>query len=263
MLAIGEEAVVGDGGKAVGAAAGRSGAVSASVWVPAGLPRQPSPPDPRCYGQGRGASRAVRHDGSLGPTRAPVSVAGMASVGADSDGPAVARGGRPWQKSSTARSRSSPAATPASARRSCWRLAEAGRELVIDYVANPEATEDAREASRRAGRAGGRRRGRRVQGRRPPEARRRGRLEFRASRHPGEQRRHRDPDVRPRHDRGAVREGPRDQPQERLLRHPDRGQADDHPGRGRPDHQHDVRARGLADARQHRRTACPRAACAC
>ena len=42
-----------------------------------------------------------------------------------------------------------------------------------------------------------------------------------------------------------------DQPQERLLRHPARGQADDRPGRRRPDHQHHLGARGLADAGQH------------
>ena len=54
-----------------------------------------------------------------------------------------------------------------------------------------------------------------------------------------------------------------DQPEERLLRHPDRGQADDRPGRRRADHQHHLGARGLADARQHAPTACPRAACAC
>ena len=40
------------------------------------------------------------------------------------------------------------------------------------------------------------------------------------------------------------------QPEERLLRHPDRGQADDRPGRRRPDHQHHVGARGLAHARE-------------
>ena len=53
------------------------------------------------------------------------------------------------------------------------------------------------------------------------------------------------------------------QPEERVLRHPARGQADDRPGRRRPDHQHHLGARGLADAGQHRRTACRRAACAC
>ena len=49
----------------------------------------------------------------------------------------------------------------------------------------------------------------------------------------------------------AVREGDGHQPEERLLRHPAGGQADDRPGRRRPDHQHHVGARGLADARQH------------
>ena len=50
----------------------------------------------------------------------------------------------------------------------------------------------------------------------------------------------------------AVRQGARHQPQERLLRHADRRQTDDRPGRRRPDHQHHLRPRGLADARQHR-----------
>ena len=54
-----------------------------------------------------------------------------------------------------------------------------------------------------------------------------------------------------------------DQPQERVLRDAARGQADDRPGRRRPDHQHHVRPRGLADAGEHRRTACRRAACEC
>ena len=43
-----------------------------------------------------------------------------------------------------------------------------------------------------------------------------------------------------------------DQPQERVLRDPDRGEADDQPGRRRSHHQHHVGPRGLADARQHR-----------
>ena len=42
-----------------------------------------------------------------------------------------------------------------------------------------------------------------------------------------------------------------DQPEERLLRDPAGRQADDRPGRRRTDHQHHLRARGLADAGQH------------
>ena len=42
-----------------------------------------------------------------------------------------------------------------------------------------------------------------------------------------------------------------DQPEERVLRHADRRQADDRAGRRRPDHQHHLGPRGLADARQH------------
>ena len=42
----------------------------------------------------------------------------------------------------------------------------------------------------------------------------------------------------------------RHRPEERLLRRPAGGQADDQAGRRRPDHQHLVDPRGLADARQ-------------
>ena len=42
------------------------------------------------------------------------------------------------------------------------------------------------------------------------------------------------------------------QPEERVLRHPDRREADDQAGRRRQHHQHELGARGLADARQHR-----------
>ena len=142
-------------------------------------------------------------------------------------------------------------------------LAEQGANIVIDYVAHPDATEelekqivalgdqaigvdadvskvaDLQTPDRRA-----------VQGVRP-------------RRHHGQQRRHRDPHLDPRHDRSAVREGARDQPQERVLRHADRGQADDRAGRRRPDHQHHLGARRLADAGQHAPTACRRAACGC
>ena len=71
----------------------------------------------------------------------------------------------------------------------------------------------------------------------------------RARRH-GQQRRDGNPDLGPRHDRAAVRPRHRDRPEERVLRGPARGQADDQPGRRRPDHQHLVDPRGLADAGQ-------------
>ena len=61
----------------------------------------------------------------------------------------------------------------------------------------------------------------------------------------------------------AVREGARDQPEERVLRHAARGEADDRPGWRRTDHQHHVGPRGLADAGQHARTASPRVASGC
>ena len=53
-----------------------------------------------------------------------------------------------------------------------------------------------------------------------------------------------------RHDRAPVRPRHRRRPQERLLRRPAGGEADDRAGRRRPDHQHLVDPRGLADARQ-------------
>ena len=49
----------------------------------------------------------------------------------------------------------------------------------------------------------------------------------------------------------AVREGARDQPEERVLRYAARREADDRPGWRRSDHQHHVGPRGLADAGQH------------
>ena len=86
--------------------------------------------------------------------------------------------------------------------------------------------------------------------RRHPEARRRDGRGLRATRHHGQQRRDGDADVDARHDRAPVRPGHRDRPQERLLRRPAGGQADDQAGWRRPDHQHLVDPRGLADARQ-------------
>ena len=46
----------------------------------------------------------------------------------------------------------------------------------------------------------------------------------------------------PRHHRGPIRQGNGDQPQERLFRHPARGQADDQAGWRRPYHQHQLGA---------------------
>ena len=74
----------------------------------------------------------------------------------------------------------------------------------------------------------------------------------RPARHHGQQRGRRDAHVGPRHHRGAVRVRAGHQPEERVLRHAARRQADDRAGRRRPDHQHHLGARGLADARQHR-----------
>ena len=61
---------------------------------------------------------------------------------------------------------------------------------------------------------------------------------------------HGDPHLDPRHDRAPVRPRHRHRPQERLLRGPAGREADDQAGRRRPDHQHLVDPRGLADARQ-------------
>ena len=130
-------------------------------------------------------------------------------------------------------------------------LAEQGANIVIDYVTHPEATEELEQTVPRPRRSGHRCGGGRQQGRRPADARRHGRQDLRPARHHGQQRRRRDPHLRARHDRGAVREGARHQPEERVLRHPDRGQADDRPRRRRADHQHHLGPRRLAHARQH------------
>ena len=66
----------------------------------------------------------------------------------------------------------------------------------------------------------------------------------------GQQRRHGDAHVHARHDRAPVRPRHRDRPQERVLRCPAGGEADDQAGWRRPDRQHLVDPRGLADARQ-------------
>ena len=60
-----------------------------------------------------------------------------------------------------------------------------------------------------------------------------------------------DADLGPGYDGEAVRVRVERQPQERVFRDATGRQADDRAGRRRPDHQHHVRPRGLADARQH------------
>ena len=129
-------------------------------------------------------------------------------------------------------------------------LARQGAAVTINFHKNEDAA-DARQGEIEA--AGGkaqRRPGAMSRGRRHPEAGRRDRGGVRAARHPGQQRRDGDPHLDPRHDRAPVRHGHRDRPQERLLRRPAGGQADDRAGRRRPDHQHQLDPRGLADAGQ-------------
>ncbi len=131
-------------------------------------------------------------------------------------------------------------------------LAKAGASIVIDYVAHPEATEALEreiaalgdsaigveaDVSRVDGLANaGRCRGGEI---RPP-------------RHHGEQCRRGDTHVGAGHDGGRLRQGACHQSQKRVLRHPDRREADDRARRRRTDHQHHLGARGLADAGQHR-----------
>ena len=130
-------------------------------------------------------------------------------------------------------------------------LAQAGCERRHRLRLAPGSDRGARKASRRAGRQGDRRRRRREQGGRPGESHRRGGEAVRPGRRHGQQRRRRNPHVRARHDRSPVRKSARDQSQERVLRHAAGREADDQAGRGRPDHQHHVGPRRLADARQH------------
>ena len=130
-------------------------------------------------------------------------------------------------------------------------LAAAGANIVIDYVDQRAGDRGPRAADRRPRRQGDRRRRRRQQGRGPRAARRRrrqafGRLDIMVNNAGIETRTSILDTTEAQYDRVLD-----DQPQERLLRHPDRRQADDRPGRRRADHQHDVGARGLADARQH------------
>ncbi len=130
-------------------------------------------------------------------------------------------------------------------------LAEQGANIVIDYVANPEATE---ELEQQVVELGDKAIGVDADVSKVDDLQRLdrlGRQGVRPARHHGEQRWSRDADVSPRHDREAVRVRAERQPQERLLRHAARGQADDRAGRRRPHHQHHVGARGLADAGQH------------
>ena len=99
--------------------------------------------------------------------------------------------------------------------------------------------------------------------RRHPEPRRRDRGRLRPARHHGQQRRHGDADLDARHDRAPVRPGHRDRPQERVLRRPAGGEADD---------QRRAAAAGSSTSRRStrtgrcpatRRTARPRAASGC
>ena len=109
-------------------------------------------------------------------------------------------------------------------------LAEAGANIVIDYVANEEATED---LEKQVVALGDRAIGFEADVSKVEDLERLiaaavgafGRLDIMVN-NAG----HRDPHVGARHDRGAVREGHGDQPQERVLRHPVGGQADDRPG---------------------------------
>ena len=131
-------------------------------------------------------------------------------------------------------------------------LARQGANIVIDYVSHPEATEALEKQVVALGRQGDRRRCRREQSRRPARSSSpRPCKQFGRRRHHGQQRRRRNPHLGPRHDRGPVRKSARDQSQERVLRHADRREADDQAGRRRPDHQHHLGPRRLADARQH------------
>ncbi len=131
-------------------------------------------------------------------------------------------------------------------------LARAGASIVIDYIADPAATE---ALEREIASFGDQAIGVDADVSRIEDlqtARRCRGGEVRTPRHHGQQCRRRDPHLGARHDGGPVRQGPHDQSQERIFRHPARRQADDQAGRRRPDHQHHVRPRGLADAGQHR-----------
>ena len=121
-----------------------------------------------------------------------------------------------------------------------------------------------RQGDRGGGRQGPGRPGRRLVGRRHPAPRSTARVEAVGKldiivNNAGMETR----TVDPRHDGAAVRPGHGRRPQERVLRRPARGEADDQAGWRRPDHQHLLDPRGLADARQRRRTARPRAASGC
>ena len=109
-------------------------------------------------------------------------------------------------------------------------LAEQHANIVIDFVANPDATE---ELEQQIVALGDRAIGVDADVCKVADLQRLVDTtvkEFGRARHHGEQRRGRDPHLGARHHRGAVREGARDQPEERVLRHPDRGEADDQAG---------------------------------
>ena len=133
----------------------------------------------------------------------------------------------------------------------CEVAGREGAKVVVDYVTRPqdaqavddEVTHEGSEAISVDADVS------KVDDLQPP--RRRGGHGIRPHRRVGQQRRHRDAHVPARHRRGRLRPGARDQPQERLLRQPARGEAVHRPGWRRRHRQRDLGARGLADAGQH------------
>ena len=142
-------------------------------------------------------------------------------------------------------------------------LARQGAAVTINYHKNEDAALATKKRDRGRRRQGPDHPGRRLERRGHPEAGRRHRGRLRTARHPRQQRGDGDADLHPRDDRAPVRPGHRHRPQERLLRRPARRQADDRPGRRRPDHQHQLDPRGLADAGQRALLSAPRAASGC
>ena len=101
-------------------------------------------------------------------------------------------------------------------------LARQGANIVIDYVAHPEATE---ALESRFAALGDRAIGVKADVSQVAELQRlidAAVAGIRPRGHHGEQRRRRDPHLRPRHHRGAIRKGAGHQSQERVLRHPAR-----------------------------------------
>ena len=142
-------------------------------------------------------------------------------------------------------------------------LAGAGANVVIDYVANEQATE---ELEKQIAALGDQSIGvdadvSKVA--RPPNARSTDGQGAGPARHHGQQRRHRDPDLGARNDRGAVRKGHGDQPEERLLRDPVGGQADDRPGQRRAVSSTSVPCTRIGRCLAMPLTACPKAGCGC